>query len=178
MAKTLSAAQQALIDQRAYGVFYLFSLALPSGTIYRTSWDQNLSWNSQTWLATVCDVQQGPMRNNASAVAAVLLSANQLANQAIAFADGIKGAAVTTYRAFYDLSSLATGDVETTFTGVVRQVRTVGGWLVMDCQQQSAMKRIPVRKYDRNHWGKFISKPGSFVIGNRTIIIEQDDIFG
>lgn len=175
MAKTVSAAQQTLIDNRAYGTFYLFSLELPSGTVYRTTWDQDISWNSSTWVAAVCAVQRGPVRNNASVTAAILFSANQLANQAIAFGDGVKGARVRVYEAFYDLSSLALADVTPHFVGVVRQVQTPGQWLLLACQQDAAMNWVPGRKYDKNSWGLFTSKAETVVIGNRTIVVEQEN---
>lgn len=167
MAKDKGTNLQASLDSGGYGVFYLWSLALPSGTIYRTTWHTDVTWNSQTWTATVCNAKRGVVRLNASVTAEVWLSGNDIPNQSIAFSDGVKGAQVEMFEA-HDVT-LGANDVIQHFKGVVSKVRTRSGWLVLECQQR--FKIWPPYKFDKNTWGLELSKPGTYQVGDQTITL-------
>lgn len=175
MAKTLGTNLTAAIDERQIKPLYLFSLALPSGTIYRTTWNTDISWNSQTWVAAAVAIKRDRIRPNATVKAAIKLSANQLANQAIAFGDGLKGARIEIFET-HKLSSYGANDVQQVFNGVVANMSPVPMWLVINCQQDAATTRLPGKRITVSTWGTHIKPPGvtTTLPGGNTVTTERD----
>lgn len=167
--KTLSSATQAAVDARGYNVFYLYSITLPGGTTYLANNSEDVTWNSQSWQATVSDAGGITSRPDISSSAEISLSRHNLANQAVAFGDGIDGAGVQIWEAYS--TALDVGDPVTLFKGQEANVRTRGDDLVLQCQNEFATQRAPGKTYDRHRY-PITSKRGTYVMNGRTVVIE------
>ena len=180
MAKTLGTGLDAAKDGKLFKPLYLFSIELPSGTIYRTTWNEDISTTSPnpltaTWTAAPVNVIRDRVRPNATIKAAVALSTNDLANQSIAFSDGLKGARVNIFET-HKLASYGSNDVIQIFNGVVANMTPGPRWLVINCQQDAAICRVPKKRITVNTWGVHIKPAGQTVLlpNGSSVTTERD----
>lgn len=179
MANTLGSNLAAKIDNRNTSPIWLVKIETPATTLYRTTWSENVSTTNPnpetaTWTPEVMQVTLKPAQPNSSAEAIVQLSGNTTTLNYLLLED-LGEATITVYESQGDIT-YGTDDVLLRFVGQVDQARDKGGWGELRCINAFEYQYAPSTGLyiTPTNWGPHLMTPGTYTIGGRTFVLEQE----
>lgn len=172
MSNTLGTNLSAKIADRVTVPIWLVKIETPSTTLHKTTWAANVPWDSETWTPEVMRVSVQPAQPNSSAAATVGLSGNTTTLNFLLLED-LSDATVTIYETQAGIT-YSTDDVLLRFTGEIDSVRSRNGWGEMKCVNSFENEYLPNEYFTPSLWGPHLMLPGTYTIGGRTFVLEQE----
>ena len=165
MSRTLPSTVSSAITATATRPVYLVEFAF-TPTIYAATWDANISWGGQTWLAGGVEVSRLTPRG---ATITLPTGASDTWLSTI-LAQGCRGKAVTIYEHHQDTAASPQTDAVKIFSGIMDSVN-IGEKLQVTVVEASQSKVFPPSSVDENTFTHILSSGQKIAWGNDTITV-------
>lgn len=145
MSRTLSATLATAVSKTATQPKYLVDLGFTSGTVYAATWDSNISYGGNTYVASGIEVSR------LDSAGATLEFPNGTADPwlSLILNDGTRGAAITIYLHYTDATASPTTDAIALFTGIMDEADIDDDRIRVKVIAASEQKTFPPNSIDQ-----------------------------
>ena len=163
---TVSGAIVKAATRPAYLLRFSFSSASPMVETLVATWDSNISWNGETWLASGVEVK------NLSRTAASITMPTGTADPwlAILAADGFRGRQVQIYMHYTDLTASPQAGAVLVFTGIMNEAN-ITDKISLSVQEKSRAISFPPESMGPPKFNYFLQSGTTIEWAGKTVVV-------